>query len=151
MGGVEFRDGTLVVERDPNELDELASAFSELLTDHGIGHVFVSGSVAILAGRPRATDGIDVIIERCSEPAVERLVSTLESRGYWGPAMPLDATFGNLSAGTNIWIAPEGQQAPHLEVKFPTDEYDRESLDDAIEARVGEATLPVGPLELQIA
>lgn len=112
MGGVEFRDGTLVVEREPNELDELARKFSDLLDDHGIGHVFVSGYVVILAGRPRATDVIDVIIERSSEPAIDRLVSDLESRGYWGPAMPLEAMFGNLSAGTNIWIAPEGQQAP---------------------------------------
>lgn len=40
---------------------------------------------------------------------------------------------------------------PHLEVKFPTDELDRASLTNAIDAHIAGATIPVGPLELQIA
>jgi hypothetical protein len=59
--------------------------------------------------------------------------------------------YDNLSAGTNIWVAPTDQMTPHLEVKFPTDEFDRASLSDRIDARIAGATIPVGPLELQIA
>lgn len=40
---------------------------------------------------------------------------------------------------------------PHLEVKFVDDEFDRASLRTAITARVDEETIPIGPLELQIA
>lgn len=151
MGGISLQNGELVVERAPNDLDDLASAFSAILDDLGIEHVFVAGYVAILTGRARATEDIDVLVERLSEPAVEALVDRLEASGYWGPAMPLDSMFENLEAGTNIWVAPTGQMAPHLEVKFPTDEFDRESLSNAIEAHVGGSTVPVGPLELQIA
>ncbi|NHN43047.1 hypothetical protein G9C85_15620 [Halorubellus sp. JP-L1] len=151
MGGVTLRDGELVVERPPNELDELAIAFSRTLSRLGIRHAFVAGYLAILTGRARATDDIDVFVEPLSADEVDELVAVLESEGYWGPAMPLDEMHGNLDAGTNIWVAPEGQMTPHLEVKFPVDEFDRASLDHAITAHVGDATIPVGPLELQIA
>jgi len=53
MGGVEFRDGELVVDRPLNELDELALSCSSILNDLDIRHVFVSGYVALLAGRAR--------------------------------------------------------------------------------------------------
>ena len=64
MGGIELRDGTLLVDREPNDLDELAILFSTLLDQIGIGHVFISGYVAILTGRARATEDIDVLLAR---------------------------------------------------------------------------------------
>ena len=36
-------------------------------------------------------------------------------------------------------------------MKFPTDEFDDASLSNAIDAHIAGATIPVGPLELQIA
>jgi hypothetical protein len=151
MGGVSFRDGTLVVKRPANELDELAIAFSEILTRLDIEHVFIAGYLAILTGRARATDDIDVLIEQLSETEADRLVQELREHGYWGPAMPLDAMYENLSSGTNIWVAPADRMTPHLEVKFPTDEFDCASLTNSIDAQVAGATIPIGPLELQIA
>ena len=151
MGGVSFRDGTLVVERPATELDELAIAFSEILTRLEIEHVFIAGYLAILTGRARATDDIDVLIEVLSEGDTDRLVAALRERGYWSPETPLDAMYESLSAGTNVRVAPSGQTTPHVEVKFPTDEFDRASLTSSIDAHVAGTTIPVGPLELQIA
>jgi hypothetical protein len=56
-----------------------------------------------------------------------------------------------LSNGDNIWVAPEDQITPHLEVKFARDEFDRASLENSISARIGGETVPIGPMELQIA
>jgi len=56
MGGVELTDRGLVVDRDPNRLDELAIGFSRILSDLDLDHVFVAGYVAILSGRSRSTD-----------------------------------------------------------------------------------------------
>lgn len=151
MSGIEFRDGVLVVDRDPNALDELAIEFSAMLSALEIEHVYVAGYLAILTGRPRATDDIDVIVEPLSKRDVETLVDELRNASYWGPAMPLEDMYGNLTEGTNIWVAPDEQMAPHLEVKFPTDKFDRASLANAIDARVGNTMIPIGPLELQIA
>jgi hypothetical protein len=151
MTGVELTDRGLVVDREPNRLDELAVGFSEILSRFDIDHVFVAGYVAILAGRSRSTEDIDVFIERCSAERIDDLVAELEREGYWGPAMPLSEMYGNLSNETNIWVAPDGEMTPHLEVKFPSDEFDDASLANAVDAHVGGHTVPIGPLELQIA
>lgn len=151
MGGIELRDGTLVVDREPNTLDELAIQFSTVLDDVGIDHVFVSGYVAILTGRARATEDIDVLLERIPPATIDRLVRELKNRGLWGPAMPLDAMGEMLD--DNIWVAPAGEMIPHIEVKYVSDEFDRASLENSITARLTriDAELPIGPLELQIA
>lgn len=151
MSGIELREGTLVVDREPNDLDELAIQFSTILDDVGINHVFISGYVAILTGRARATEDIDVLIERTSADTIDRLVSELTDAGLWGPAMPLDSMDEMLD--DNIWVARDGEMVPHLEVKYGSDEYDRSSLKNRITAKLTsvDAALPVGPLELQIA
>jgi hypothetical protein len=150
MSGIELRDDTLVVRRSPNGLDELAIGFSAILDDLDIEHVFVAGYVAILTGRARSTEDVDVIIERIDETTTDELVSTLEERDYWGPAMPLSSTFEMLDSGDNVWVAPDDQVTPHLECKFGNDAFDRASLENAITARIGDEELPIGPLEIQI-
>lgn len=151
MGGVELTDAGLVVGREPNRLDTLAIDFSRILTGLDIDHVFVAGYVAILAGRSRSTEDVDVFIEQCSPERMDELVAELERQGFWGPAMPLSEMYGNLTNGANIWVAPDGEMTPHLEVKFPGDEFDRASLENAIDAHISDETVPIGPLELQIA
>lgn len=151
MGGVELRNGTLVVEREPNRLDELAIEFAEILDRLDINHVYVAGYVTILAGRARSTEDIDVIIEPIGEERTDELAATLDELGYWGPAMPLSSMHEMLNDGDNIWVAPDDQITPHLEVTFALDEFDRASLQGAITARIGDDTLRIGPMELQIA
>lgn len=56
-----------------------------------------------------------------------------------------------LENGDNIWVAPEDQITPHLEVKFVRDEFDRASLTNAITAQIDSHSIPIGPLELQVA
>jgi hypothetical protein len=148
---VELRNGDLVVERAPNALDDLAIDFSGLLSERGVDHVFVAGYVAVLTGRPRATNDVDALIEPLSESEVDALVAAMRETGYWGPAMPLDATFETLDEGTNLRVAPEDQVTPHVALKFVDDEFDDASLEGAIDAHVGGATIPIGSLELQIA
>ena len=79
MAGVALTDEGLVVDRPSNRLDELAIGFSEILSRQGIDHAFVAGYVAILTGRPRSTDDIDVFIECCSEARIEELVEQLDA------------------------------------------------------------------------
>jgi len=151
MGGIELRDGTLFVDRDPNALDDLAIQFSTTLDRLGIDHVYVSGYVAILAGRSRATEDIDVLLERTTAEKIDTLVTELKAQAPWGPAMPLEDMAEMLE--DNIWIARDGEMVPHLEAKFVDDEFDRASLEHSITAEITrvDAKLSIGPLELQIA
>lgn len=151
MCGVELRNGTLIVERAPNRLDELAIEFSELLDEFGIEHVYVAGYVTILAGRARATEVIDVLIETIDAETASELARELTESGFWGPAMPLSSMNEMMEHGGNIWVARDETITPHLEVKVVRDEFDRASLENAMTARIGDSTIPIGPLELQIA
>lgn len=151
MGGIELRDGTLIVRRDPNQLDALAIEFSDILSRFSIDHVYIAGYVSILAGRARSTEDVDVLIETIDEATAEELTEILKEEGFWGAAMPLSSLYEMLSNGDNIWVAPDDQVTPHLEVKFVRDKFDRASLENAIIARIGGETIPIGPLELQIA
>lgn len=125
--------------------------FSEILGHFDIKHVYIVGYVSILAGRARSTEDIDVLIEQIDEETADNLAEMLAEKEFWGPAMPLTSMYEMLDNGNNIWIAPTDQVAPHLEVKFARDEFDRASLENAITARIGGKTIPIGPLELQIA
>ena len=151
MGGIELQNGTLVVGREPNRLDELAIEFSHVLNRFDIEHVYIAGYVSILAGRARSTQDVDVLIERIDSETANELAMTLDEEGFWGPAMPLTSMYEMLDSGDNIWVAPDDQITPHLEVKFARDEFDRASLENAITARIGGEAIPIGPLELQIA
>ena len=151
MSGIEFRDDVLVVDREPSDLDELALEFSEILRELGIEHVFVAGYVAILAGRARATQDIDVIVEPTDERTVQQMVSRLEDSGFWGPAMPLSEAHQMLSGGDRLWVARQDEMVPHLDVTYPNDEFDETSLRESIAGEIGGRRFPIGPLELQIA
>lgn len=151
MSGIELRDNTLVVRREPNQLDELAIAFSEMLDEIGIEHVYIAGYVSILAGRARSTEDVDVLIEPIDEPTADELATRLDTDGYWGPAMPLTSMFEMLDNGDPVWVAPTEQITPHLEVKIVRDEFDHASLSHAISAQIDGESVPIGPLELQIA
>lgn len=151
MGGIELTNSTLVVDREPNQLDELAIGFSAVLAEFDISHAYVAGYVSILAGRARSTEAVDVLIEDADEQKINTLVSALEERDYWGPAMPLSSMFDSLQNGDNIWVAPDEQLTPHLEVKFARDEFDRASIRNGITAEIDATQIPIGPLELQIA
>ncbi|WP_303704048.1 hypothetical protein [Haloquadratum walsbyi] len=67
-------------------------------------YVIVSGYVAILTGRSRSTEDIDVILESLSETETEQLVTELKNQGYWGMAMPLNEMYSMLSEGSRIRI-----------------------------------------------
>jgi hypothetical protein len=148
---MEFTDEGIVIDKPPSDLDRLILEVREILDDVGIGYSVVSGYVAVLFGRSRATEDIDVITERFDEGTADELTKRLRNAGYWGSAMPLDDLHETLSDDLPVRIAEEGHRVPNVELKFVSDEYDRISLDNAISIRLGGDTLRVGSLEFQIA
>lgn len=135
-------------ETDP---DRLAITFSRILDNVGIHHVFVSGYVAILAGRARATEAIDILLERVDETHLKELEMRLRDADMWGPAMPLESL--EVALEDRMWIARDGEMVPHLDATFVDDAIDRASLSNCITAHLTHVDehLPIGPLELQIA
>jgi hypothetical protein len=151
MTGVELRDGELIVEREPTALDRLAIDAAAVLSDLDVDHVFVAGYVAILSGRSRGTEDIDVIIERLDDSRAAGLADALSDAGFWGSAMPLSDLHATLSGGANLRVARQEAVIPNVELSYAGDEFDRASLRNAMTARIADAEIPIGPPELGIA
>jgi hypothetical protein len=148
---MELSDDTLTISRELSELDEDVIEFTRVLDSCNVDYVIVSGYVAILTGRSRATEDIDIILESLSRADVEQLVSTLEDQGYWGMAMPLDEMYAMLDAGDRIRIAEDGEMYPNFETWFVSNEVEREAMSNAITVEFGDPEIKISPLELQIA
>lgn len=148
---MEFTDDGVVIGKPPNDLDRLVIEVTGILDDVGIEHAVVSGYVAVLFGRSRATEDIDVIVERVDESTSAALVERLREAGFWGSAMPLDELHSTLSDDLPVRIAEDGHRVPNVELKFAADEYDRISLENTFPVHLGDATLSVGSLEFQVA
>lgn len=148
---MEFVDDEIRIDKSPSALDALILDVADVLDEIGIRYAVVSGYVAVLVGRSRATEDIDVIAEPFDEETADELATRLGDAGYWGSAMPLDALHETLADGAPFRIAEDGHRVPNVELKFASDEYDYASLDDSITVRLRDRSLVVGSLELQIA
>jgi len=148
---MELTDDKLTVSRELSELDERVVEFTELLRDAGVQYAIVSGYVAILTGRSRGTEDVDVVLEPLTEPETESLVATLESEGFWGTAMPLSEAYDMLSGGDRIRVAREDELIPNFEVWFAKRDVERDVLSEPLVVDLDGETLQVSPIEVQIA
>ncbi|WP_226042981.1 hypothetical protein [Natrinema sp. DC36] len=148
---MELSDDTLTVSRELSELDKDVLEFTQILDTCNVDYVIVSGYVAILTGRSRSTEDIDVILESLSETETEQLVTELKNQEYWGMAMPLDEMYSMLNQGSRIRIAEEGEMYPNFETWFVSNNVEREALSNPLTVTFGEGQIEISPLELQIA
>lgn len=142
---------TLTVDRELSDLDRAVIEFTDLLESENINYVIVSGYVVILTGRSRATEDVDVVIERLDPERVDALVTTLEDHGYWGMAMPLESMDEMLREGDRIRLAKRDELFPNFEVWFASNDLERTALDTALTAELGDHRVNISPIELQIA
>lgn len=148
---MEFDDDEVRIEKPPSDLDRLVLDVTSVLDEVGVDYAVVSGYVVVLFGRARATEDVDVIVERFDADIAAELAGRLADAGYWGPAMPLEELHDTLNDDLPVRVAEDGHRVPNVELKFPTDRYDRRSLRETVRVQFGEEVLRVGGLELQIA
>lgn len=148
---MEFEDGELFIDKPLNDLDRLVLEVTEHLTALDIEYAVISGYVAVLLGRSRATEDIDVIVERFDRSTAVDLADSLREAKFWGPAMPLDDCYETLADDLPIRVARDGEHVPNVELKFASDEYDRAALRETVAVTIGDESLTIGSLELQIA
>lgn len=129
---MELSGDTLTVSRELSALNVSVVEFTKLLDSTGVNYVIVSGYVAILTGRSRSTEDIDVILECLSESETENLVTELKDRRYWGMAMPLDEMYSMLSDGGRIRVAKEGELFPNFKVWFVSNDVEREAISNPL-------------------
>ncbi|TYT60279.1 hypothetical protein [Natrialba swarupiae] len=148
---MELSNERLSLSRTLSELDQEVVEFTRVLDSCDVNYVIVSGYVAILTGRSRATEDVDVILDPLSKAETEQLVSALKESDYWGMAMPLDDMYSLLSDEDRIRIAEDGEMFPNFETWFVSNDLEREALENALTVEFDDSQISVSPIELQIA
>ncbi|MFH1064976.1 MAG: hypothetical protein V1734_00530 [Nanoarchaeota archaeon] len=109
---------------DKNILDEFCIKFCSVVEKH-CKYIVVSGFVAISSGRTRATEDIDMIIEKLPIEKFKSLHSDLLKEGF--VCMQSDSaeeTFDYLAHNTAVRYTIENKALPEMEMKFVKDALD---------------------------
>ena len=142
---------TIKLDKEINELDKFVLNFVKILQKH-TDYVIVSGYVAILLGRDRATDDIDIFIPKISKEKLALLYEDLLKNGYWClNSSELDDMYDLLMSKHSIRFALEPSVSPNVEIKFSKDIYDDVSLREPLLVKINDFELRISYIELQIA
>ncbi|MDE1871483.1 MAG: hypothetical protein KGI06_04575 [Candidatus Micrarchaeota archaeon] len=145
-------DGSrLIFNRELSELDELVLKFVSLFNNVGIKYVVISGYVAILFGRTRTTEDVDIFIEVTDSATFGKFFDELGKNGLWlinGDGK--EEAFEILNEHLPIRIAKIGEAVPNFEIKLPKKETDFMSLNKPLEVIINDRHLNVSPFEIQI-
>jgi len=153
MKGVEFRGNEIILRKELSQLDILAlngvSIISRVLGDY----VIVAGYVAILFGRSRVTEDIDVIINSSSVTInnIIKLYDELNATGFWVFNAVSPTGFEILKNGLAIRVARKESIIPNLEVKIAKEPLEFEALRKKVRVILNDRELYISPIELNIA
>lgn len=149
---MEFIDKkTIKLDKVMNELDKLVLRFVKILEKH-TDYVIVSGYVAILFGRSRATEDIDIFIKELNKERFNMLYNDLKKHGYWClNTEDADDIYDYLINGSAVRFAMKNETIPNFEVKFAKKRLSIEALKDILTVITKLGKIKVSSIERQIA
>lgn len=140
-----------VSEKILTGLDRFVLDFIRVL-EQDTPYVVVSGYVAILFGRSRGTEDVDILIPFLEKNTFHHLYHALVTGGYeFLNAEDADGLYDMLGKGMGIRVAKTGQFIPNILLKFLKDDVDRLVLRDRIAVSLPGASLCILPIDVQIA
>lgn len=149
---MEFTDEkTIHIDRELSELDEFAVDFTTILRQH-MEYVIVSGYVAILLGRARASEDVDVIIPNISFSNFKHLYDDLKKNDFYCLNAEEESTvYEYLKDDLAVRFAKTDSVIPNVEMKWIKNKVDQIAFDHMITVNIHGEELCVSQLELQIA
>ncbi|MFB6209193.1 MAG: hypothetical protein ABEJ56_03570 [Candidatus Nanohaloarchaea archaeon] len=140
----------LVLGKKLTDLDQKVLDFTEKLESLDVKYVVVSGYVAILTGRSRGTEDVDLLLD----PATfdNSKFGKLIDSGYWSvDATKREEAEDRLEDDLSIRLAEDGETVPNFEIFYPSTSWDRDCIEQRVRVEMGEEVLYISPIELQIA
>ena len=149
---MEFLDkNTIKLDKELNELDNLTIDFTSILSKAKIRYTIISGYVAVVFGRNRASEDIDIFMERINEEKFSDLWKGLEKNFECINSEDPKEIFNDfLREGSAIRFARKGRFIPNIEVKFPKTEVDIWGIKNRKKLILNNNEIYISPLESQI-
>ncbi len=148
---IEFGERKIKFEKVLNYLDKLAIDFCKILATAKIKYAIISGYEAILFGRNRASEDIDVFVEKTSKENFKKFWELMEEAGFWCINADFEDSFTLLEDGSAPRFARKNEVTPNVEVKYAKENLDFFSLNNRVCAELNGKKLFIGPIELNIA
>jgi len=139
------------IDRELSDLDIFTIDFINILKNH-IDYVIVSGYVAILLGRSRASEDIDIIIPKITFSDFKGLYRDIKENGFYClNAEAEKIVFSYLEDNLAVRFAKYNSIIPNIEMKWVKNDFDKIALEKKIFVKLKNETVQISHLELQIA
>lgn len=150
---LEFSAGKIRFERELSSLDRLVLKFVKILDKAGIGYVIISGYIAILFGRSRNTEDVDIFIGEMPFEKFRLFWEELYKEGFEciNVSNPQSAYNDYLKEMLAPRFAIKGTWEPNFELKLPKTKYNLYSMKHKLEVTLNGERLMTSEIELQIA
>ena len=140
----------IILKRELSNLDKFVLDFINVLKEHS-EYVIISGYVAILLGRSRATEDVDMIIPRLSKDKLKEIWEDVLKSGFICVNSTKFEDAFELLQEHAIRFSREKRFVPNIEFKMIKNDLDTYSLENKLTVRIKENIFYISPLELQIA
>jgi len=139
------------INRELSELDKFTIDFINILKKHS-NYVIVSGYVAILLGRARASEDVDIIIPKINLLDFKKLYEDLKKNKFYCMNAEEEKTiYSYLQDNLAIRFAKVDTIIPNIEMKWIKNDFDKIALDNTINVNIKNYKINISHLELQIA
>jgi len=143
--------GGYFLEKEENSLDRLVLDYVSVLDGTEVKYVVVSGYVAILFGRSRSSEDVDLLMEKIERKKFFRLWEALSHRfECLNTRDAAEAYDEYLLYDTALRFSYPGRFIPNMEVKFPKKTIDSWTLENRKKVVLNKKTIYVSPIEVQI-
>ncbi len=149
---IDLSGPVITVEKEPSKYDKFVEDFMACWPDDW-RQVIVSGYVALMFGRERMTEDVDMLVDAPTSAQFQRLWQGLEKAGFWclQTGNPVTALNDYLLDGIALRFARRGDVEPNMEVKAKARDTDRYALENRVQVALNGRRLWIGPLEMQVA
>lgn len=149
---MEFIDKkTIKIDRELSDLDNFALDFIKIL-EKNFDYVIVSGYVAILLGRARASEDIDIIIPKIDFPTFKSFCNDLKKNSFYClNSEGVSTVYSYLQDNLAVRFAKKDKMIPNIEMKWVKNDFDKIALENTINVILPKGKIKISHLELQIA
>ncbi|HUT00725.1 MAG TPA: hypothetical protein VMY59_10445 [Candidatus Thermoplasmatota archaeon] len=138
-------------KKEQNKLDRFVIEFTSLLNRLQIRYVIVSGYIAILFGRSRTSEDVDIIVEKLDFKTFTTVWNTTSDDYYCINTNDAKEAYEDyLSSGISLRFAKKNTFIPNIEFKFPKTDLDRWTARERKKVIINDHYFYIAPLELQI-
>jgi predicted nucleotidyltransferase len=148
----EYDGKTLKLDKELSDLDKLVIDFVSLLDKSHIDYVIVSGYIAILLGRSRTTEDVDLFVDPTSEEQFLLFCEYLTKSGFnlLNAEDPHDA-YDLMKEGSSLRVIFGNKIFPNFELKLPRSDISKVTMEEKVKAQINGHRINTSSLELQIA